>query len=611
MPNTIDESKINHSENKAAPAGTKNYYQASEFASITQATTLILKKINFPVNRRRNFICALQGVANGRAQFPASHYVLAKHIGHKGKQETGEMSVYREIQALIQFQASSNILLFDIEQGGGRERKPTVYHDFITPCALRLADCARQMKRDNRELKFTPIGKVMESMVEEIIKDLRPFSGSLISNRPAGKEKCSGGGSGGGSGRSKNHKAKFARQKNQRQLLGELIDACFEEFDPVREPDQIRRFARQTADFMISTAEAIIAARNGKTTDLFAKVISPKLDHPFNVGDEKKVDGLPDSSPLGSLPNAFVQTEEPERILTSSGLENTNPLLNAALGYARRGWRVLPLHTPGANGICSCSKSESCPSSGKHPRTKNGVKEATTDEIQIQKWWSQFKDANIGIAAGPDSGILCLDIDPRNGGDQTLEEIIKTYGALPATFEVATGGGGQHLFFQFPAEAAIRNSTEKLGRGLDVKAGNGFVVAAPSIHRSGQQYSIKSGQDPVSLPDWLLDLLTAEKRESRWQPGVTAAAAAATAAAAQNNAIGKQFVPGANNLILDGVRNEKIFKIACAMVGRGEGYKAVATEIERINFLKCSPMLDETEIQQIINNALRYAPNKN
>ncbi len=600
MLNTIDENKINNSENKAAPAWSKNYYQAGEFASITQATTLILKKINFPVNRRRNFICALQGVANGRAQFPASHYVLAKHIGHKGKQETSEMSVYREIQALISFQASSNILLFDIEQGGGRERKPTVYHDFITPCALRLADFARQMKRDQKELKTTPIGKVMESMVEEIIKDLRPFSGSFISNRPTSKEKCSGG----GRTRSKNHKANFARQKNRRQLLDELISACFEEFDPVREQEQIRWFARETADFMISKAEAIIAARNEKTTDLFAKVISPKLDHPLHMGDEKKGDGLPDSSPLSSLPNASVQTEERSRILTSTGLENANPLLDAALGYARRGWRVLPLHTPGANGICSCSKGESCSSSGKHPRKKNGVKEATTDEIQIRKWWSQYKDANIGIAAGPGSGILCLDIDPRNGGGEALKEIIKTYGALPATFEVATGGGGRHLFFQFPAEAAIRNSTEKLGRGLDVKAGNGFVVAAPSLHRSGQRYSIKSNQKPAPLPNWLLDLLTAEERESSRQLGVTTTAT-------QNNAIGKQFVQGANNLILHGVRNEKIFKIACAMVGRGEGYTAVATEIEKINFLKCSPLLDETEIQQIINNAFRYAPNNN
>jgi hypothetical protein len=72
-------------------------------------------------------------VANGRAEFPASQYVLAKHIGHKGKQETSEMSVYREIQALISFQASSNILLFDIEQGGGRERHTRLNQLFLSP----------------------------------------------------------------------------------------------------------------------------------------------------------------------------------------------------------------------------------------------------------------------------------------------------------------------------------------------------------------------------------------------------------------------------------------------------------------------------------------------
>ncbi len=609
MQNTIDENQINNSENKAVSVPSNNYYQASEFAAITQATTLILKKIDFPLNRRRNFICALQGVANGRAKFPASHYVLAKHIGHKGKQETSEMSVYREIQALISFQALANILLFDIEQGGGHEKKPTKYHDLITSYAIRLADRAKQMKRDQKELKKTPIGKVMESIVEEIVKDLRPFTGSLISKRLSDKEKSAGGGGGWGRG-GKNHKANSARQKTRRQQqLIEQTSIFFKVFDPVNERDELRRYARETADYIISAAEDIIEARNDKKTKLSDKVISPKIDHPLNMGDKKNGDGLQNSSPLVSISDVSAQPELQVPALASPGLVPANPLLAAALDYASRGWHILPLHTPNADGICSCNRREKCPSSGKHPRTTNGVKDATINEIQIQKWWSQHKDANIGIAAGPGSGIVCLDIDPRNGGNEALTDIIKTYGALPATFEVETGGDGRHLFFQFPAEAEIKNSAKKLGCGIDIKAGNGFVVAAPSLHASGRRYSIKSTQEPASLPNWLIDLLTSKETESSQRLGATTTTTINLTA--QNNPGIKQFLQDSSRSILSGERNIRIYKIACAMVGRGEDYTAVAAEIEKVNFLKCSPPLDETEIQQIIKNAFRHAPNNN
>ena len=44
-----------------------------------------------------------------------------------------------------------------------------------------------------------------------------------------------------------------------------------------------------------------------------------------------------------------------------------NELLKAALAYAERGWRVLPLHTVDEVGRCSCGNHK-CKSAGKHPR---------------------------------------------------------------------------------------------------------------------------------------------------------------------------------------------------------------------------------------------------
>src|SRR5215211_72783 len=84
-----------------------------------------------------------------------------------------------------------------------------------------------------------------------------------------------------------------------------------------------------------------------------------------------------------------------------------SPVINtkeAALDYADQGWEVFPLHTPTANGGCSCGTA--CGKrAGKHPRTPNGLHDATTDPTTIDHWWSKWPDANIGIRTGPGSGV--------------------------------------------------------------------------------------------------------------------------------------------------------------------------------------------------------------
>jgi len=47
-----------------------------------------------------------------------------------------------------------------------------------------------------------------------------------------------------------------------------------------------------------------------------------------------------------------------------------------------------------------------------------------------------------------DTGQIVLDIDPRNGGEVTLELLTAEYGTLPDTVTVLTAGGGKHLYFR-------------------------------------------------------------------------------------------------------------------------------------------------------------------
>ncbi len=162
--------------------------------------------------------------------------------------------------------------------------------------------------------------------------------------------------------------------------------------------------------------------------------------------------------------------------------------LDAALIYARRGWPVLPIYEPGQNGQCSCGN-PACPSPAKHPRTKHGVTEATTNESRIRSWWMRWPDANIAISTGAVGGMIVLDIDPAHGGDRSLEELEIKHGKIPLTLECLTGGGGRHFYFIHPG-TIVKNKIG-IAPGIDVRGDGGYVVAPPSVHISGGVYRWK------------------------------------------------------------------------------------------------------------------------
>jgi hypothetical protein len=160
----------------------------------------------------------------------------------------------------------------------------------------------------------------------------------------------------------------------------------------------------------------------------------------------------------------------------------TVALLEYALRYAGRGWRVFPLHSM-RDGRCTCGQ-DCGKNAGKHPRVKGGFKVATTDARQIEAWWRKWPDANIGIATGAVSGIVVFDIDGATGR-ATLQRLVEEHGQMPRTAIVKTGRGW-HLYFAMPCPCApIPCST---GDGLDVRGDGGYVVAPPSRHASGHVY---------------------------------------------------------------------------------------------------------------------------
>jgi hypothetical protein len=229
-------------------------------------------------------------------------------------------------------------------------------------------------------------------------------------------------------------------------------------------------------------------------------------------------------------------------------------LLNAALSYAARGWRVCPLYEPLADGKCSCRRPD-CGSPGKHPRTKHGLKDATADPACIHTWWSDWPNANIAIVTGQDSGLVVLDVD--------RPEILNGWQSDTLT---AHTGKGRHFYFSLNG-ATAKNSVSKLASGLDLRGDGGYVVAPPSRHASGATYTWRDfNTDPQPVPAWLLQ----------------------------------------SNPIPEGQRNETLFRIASAMRGKAKDVEEIAAELHFVNSTRCVPPLQDNEVQKIVESSMRY-----
>src|SRR5919107_60753 len=154
--------------------------------------------------------------------------------------------------------------------------------------------------------------------------------------------------------------------------------------------------------------------------------------------------------------------------------------LSAALGYARRGRPVLPCYEVGPNGHCSCRKGHQCEHPGKHPRWERGYlehghRDATTDEHLILGWWNKWPNANVGALVLP--GEMVLDVDPKNGGFESLRILEAEYGPIPVYVIARSGSGGLHYYLKLPPSTEVKTDTtgNKLGPGLDVKA-DGYLL---------------------------------------------------------------------------------------------------------------------------------------
>jgi bifunctional DNA primase/polymerase-like protein len=282
--------------------------------------------------------------------------------------------------------------------------------------------------------------------------------------------------------------------------------------------------------------------------------------------------------------------------LSSEISENTDSqLLNAALNYAKAGYPVVPLHTPVFENRCSCRDWKTCEKPGKHPRTWHGLKDATTNLETVKFWWRKWPNANIGLLTGKRSNVFVLDVDPKSGGLYSLEEFQDSYCQLPATLTAISGSGGRHLIFKYP-DVRIKNSASLIARGLDIKSDNGYIVAAPSLHISGERYQWHGVNTPIlDAPDWLIAvILLAEEEVKQDNQTISEDGLGISPPLISNEPIKEH----------EG-RNTYLFNQARGLVN-SYSPEEVKKRIQAKNLARCVPPVDDGELEGILKSAESY-----
>ena len=139
----------------------------------------------------------------------------------------------------------------------------------------------------------------------------------------------------------------------------------------------------------------------------------------------------------------------------------------------------------------------------------NGCLDATRDLEQIKAWWSEYPDANIGLATG--STLIVLDIDNREAEQRAADK------GLPTTVMARTPHGS-HRFYSKPPDMIVGNAAALFGVvGIDRRGDGGYVAVSPSVttcqktnceqHRSGELlgYHWAVGKPMAPAPEWLIE----------------------------------------------------------------------------------------------------------
>lgn len=128
-----------------------------------------------------------------------------------------------------------------------------------------------------------------------------------------------------------------------------------------------------------------------------------------------------------------------------------------------------------------------------------------------------FIGRNCGIACGPASGVIVLDIDDHDAFKIWLAD--HSY-ALPDTLTIQSGGKSTHHYFEYVDTYGDLGNRSVQGV-FDVRGIGGQVVAPGSVHPgTSRMYSIIANHPITAPPDWLLAMCLNKPMAISAQPSI-------------------------------------------------------------------------------------------
>jgi len=162
----------------------------------------------------------------------------------------------------------------------------------------------------------------------------------------------------------------------------------------------------------------------------------------------------------------------------------------------------------------------------KTPAISNYTECATDDSSDLGRFWLEpimgvEHQYNVGIATSKFQtrktgicGLIVVDVDNKDSkkGSETMLNLELAGFNFPKTFTTKTPTGGLHLIYKH--NEPLKQGTDVLGPGLDIRSRGGYVVAPGSVVPAGQYTFI---DNPIAdAPSWLVKKLKAnEKVEKR------------------------------------------------------------------------------------------------
>ena len=239
-------------------------------------------------------------------------------------------------------------------------------------------------------------------------------------------------------------------------------------------------------------------------------------------------------------------------------------MLEAAVQLAACGFDVLPIK-----------------SGSKAPACEHGVKDATKDAAQLERWFLSTSNTT-GVSG---EGFVIFDFDCHGAADgrDALRDWEAEHGELPETLAQTTPSGGYHLVYRCAEEVRPSVNAEL---AVDVRAWGSYVVCDPT---PGYCWETDPLAENIADADErvmaFLDFVRPEKPEGKRGAGIP------------------------EGKLKEGEgRNEFLFRQGRSARAKGADDDTVAAFLTALNQSKCSPPVGDDELWKTIGSVCSVAP---